>query len=89
MKAWILREQDYYDADSTTVGITLNPELAKFWDTIQMCYTEEIEIDSPDLMRECRISGQYGMGNGGFEAWKAAQTQKVLTNKKNRGKVKK
>jgi hypothetical protein len=70
MKAWILRENDYYDSDSTTKGITLNEELAKFWESIQMCYTEEIEIDDPKLMLDCRISGQYGMGNGGFEQWK-------------------
>lgn len=77
MKAWILKEHDYYDSDSTTVGVTLNEELAKFWDTINMCYVEEMEIDSSHLMLDCRISGQYGMGNGGFEKWKKSNLKET------------
>lgn len=75
MKAWILREHDYYDSDSTTVGITLDKDLAEFWDTVHMCYTDELEIDDPNIMRDCRITGEYGMGNGGFMKYKRLKSE--------------
>jgi len=60
------------------VGITRNKDLVEFWDSIEsgMCYTEEIEIDSPSLMRDCRITGEYGMRNSGFDQWKKSRKKK-------------
>jgi hypothetical protein len=76
MKAYILKENDYYDSDSTTVGITLDKNLAAFWDTLNMCFIEDLEIDSSDMMKDSRIVGEYGMGNGGFKRYLKAMKKR-------------
>ena len=69
-RAWILRERDYYDAETPTVGVTTDKELAEYWDSLDMCFTDEMELDDPSIMKDYRVY------EGKFEKWKAERKKK-------------
>lgn len=54
-KIWVLREADYYDSENAIVGATRDEELAKAWDKENMCFCDELEIESGEMMSDFRI----------------------------------